>query len=198
MRLREAEYEANLIQRKDWQFRPYGSRSEAVPAREGLDKVLTDGPAQQRHARGERRAALAQPRRERLRDGLERKSLALTHPHDVRREDVRDHGLAPHGTSSDRDHGKPCEPRPPQNLDVRMAGSAGEDVHIGSGALRPAEPHGTPLSTAAKQLLPQLGRQLTRSTDRKNVVAGRPLEVAQQLPDRVERNRKAGHQRRRE
>ena len=94
--------------------------------------------------------------------------------------------------------GSSRQPRLTQRLDVRIAGLAREDVHVRGGTLRSAEAHGVRLGAAAEELLPQLGREVSRSPDRQDVRVAFPLEVVQQLPDRLRRHRKAGHQRRRE
>ncbi len=91
--LRNAKHEPRLTQHEYRQFRVDSSGSEAVPARERLDEVVADRSAEQRYTCRERRASLAEPRREHARDRFQRKRLVRGAAHDIRREDVGDRCL---------------------------------------------------------------------------------------------------------
>jgi hypothetical protein len=115
-----------------------------------------------------RRAALRLPQSDRDRpcNGLERQGLPGGDPHDVRREYIRDRRAA----DRKRDHRDARSLRPPQHRDVLVAGFRGEHVDVDVRPLGISEAHRSGIGAAAKQLLPQQGRQLVGASHREDVL----------------------------
>ena len=134
---------------------------------------------------------LPEPRRDRMRDRLERKELPGAYPDRVRREHIGDRGgLREAYGDGNRRYARAASA--PQHSDILIAGSHCENVHVHVGAFRIAQPDGSGLRMAAQELLPQLGRELVGPADRENmIVRSRGRDLPQQLPDRPGRDRKS-------